>query len=157
MTKDRLSQLKEARAARDQKERVLIANIQSHKDELRELLAEMDSDWGYEDPIYRFYHQSFKVFALQSATETIVSKLRELQPDCELNDWFSEIVRGGTGKVFDNSMNEQWLAETRPIVEAFFHAKYFLEMICRYADEIDTPPELLPSGWASVLYLYGLR
>ncbi len=54
-------------------------------------------------------------------------------------------------------MNDRWLQETRPIVEAFFHAKYFLDMICRYADEVKEPQQLLPSGWASVLYLYGLR
>jgi hypothetical protein len=33
---------------------------------------------------------------------------------------------------------------TRPILEAFFHARYFLEMAVRYAD-LETPPEVLPS------------
>ena len=41
--------------------------------------------------------------------------------------------------------------------EAFFHARYFLEMACRYADDLEEPPSLLPSGWAGLLYLYGLR
>jgi hypothetical protein len=44
-----------------------------------------------------------------------------------------------------------------PILEAFFHARYFLEMACRYGRELEHPPNLLPSGWASVLYLYALR
>jgi hypothetical protein len=29
--------------------------------------------------------------------------------------------------------------------------------LCRYARELDDPPQMLPSGWASVLHLYGLR
>jgi hypothetical protein len=31
--------------------------------------------WGYEDPIYRFYHHSFKVYALQEQTSRIVAAL----------------------------------------------------------------------------------
>ncbi len=53
--------------------------------------------------------------------------------------------------------NARWLEVTRPMLEAFFHAKYFLAMACRYGRELDEPPQVLPSGWASLLYLYGLR
>jgi hypothetical protein len=45
---------------------------------------------------------------------------------------------------------------TRPILEAFFHARFFLEMAVRYA-HIEAPPQLLPSGYAALLYLFGLR
>lgn len=151
---DRLTERERNRRAA---ESLLIANIAASRNELHELLEEVSSHWGYEDGIYRFYHQSFKVFRLQVATEQIVTRLQSLLPDRELNDWFQSIVREGTGKRFGTSTNENWLSETRPIVEAFFHARYFLEMICRYADVIKEPPQLLPSGWASVLYLYGLR
>ena len=44
-----------------------------------------------------------------------------------------------------------------PIVEAFFHAKYFLEMAVRYGRTLESPPRKLPSGWAAFLYLYDLR
>jgi len=49
-------------------------------------------------------------------------------------------------------------ARLRPLwlLEAFFHARYFLEMAIRYADLSD-PPRPLPSGYAALLYLYGLR
>ena len=151
---DRLTDREQKRRAA---ELMLIANIVASRSELQELLDEFSSHWGYEDGIYRFYHQSYKVFHLQVETEQIVTLLRSLLPDRELNDWFQSIVRDGTGKQFDASTNENWLSETRPIVEAFFHARYFLEMICRYADVIKEPPQILPSGWASVLYLYGLR
>jgi hypothetical protein len=53
--------------------------------------------------------------------------------------------------------NRRWLEATRPIVEAFFHARYFLDMACKYGELLDAPPNLLPSGWASLLYLYDLR
>ncbi len=138
-------------------EQRLIDNITAAHDNLLKLLQEVNGHWGYEDGIYRFYHQSFKVFHLQAATETLVSTLESLLPEKPLNEWFLAIVKEGTGKRFEMEMNQNWLQETRPIVEAFFHAKYFLEMICRYADEVKTPPQYLPSGWASVLYLYGLR
>jgi hypothetical protein len=53
--------------------------------------------------------------------------------------------------------NERWLEITRPILEAYFHAHYFLSMAVRYGTELDAPPMMLPSGWAAILYLYGLR
>lgn len=70
---------------------------------------------------------------------------------------FLSIIRDGTGKSFTAETNSRWLAETRPIVEAFFHARYFLEMAIRYGKELDEPPSTLPSGWAAMLYLYNLR
>ncbi len=32
-----------------------------------------------------------------------------------------------------------------------------LEMVVKYGQTLEAPPETLPSGWAAVLYLYGLR
>ena len=69
---------------------------------------------------------------------------------------FLEIVSEGTGKTWEPAHNHAWTATTRPIVEAFFHARYFLEMAVRYA-HLEEPPRLLPSGYAALLYLYGLR
>jgi len=34
-------------------------------------------------------------------------------------------------------MNRDWLNETRPILEAFFHAKTFLALAVRYAKALD--------------------
>jgi hypothetical protein len=66
------------------------------------------------------------------------------------------IVEQGTGKSFKRADNAHWPTVTRPILEAFFHAKFFLEMAIRYA-ALHDPPTPLPSGYAAVLYLYGLR
>jgi hypothetical protein len=38
------------------------------------------------------------------------------------------------------------------MVEAFFHARFFLEMAVRYA-HLEQPPNPLPSGYAGLLYL----
>ena len=134
----------------------LRASLQAKRDELGHLLKSVSDHWGYEDPIYRFYHQSFKVYSLAESTTTIVKALQQLLPNQPLNAWFLLVVREGTGKEFEIEDNERWLEATRPILEAFFHARYFLEMACRYAQ----PPEKnqpLPSGWAALLYLFNLR
>ena len=48
--------------------------------ELEQLLRACSDHWGYEDPVYRLYHQSFKVYALQASTLKIVEQLRALAP-----------------------------------------------------------------------------
>jgi hypothetical protein len=65
-------------------------------------------------------------------------------------------VRDGTGRTFVAEHNRRWLEVTRPIVEAFFHARYFLEMAVRYGEELKVPPRTMPNGWAAFLYLYDL-
>ena len=119
------------------------------------LLKRCDEDKA--DAIYRFYHQSFKVYRLQNLTLEIVAALHSLRPTQSLNKWFAQIVAEGTRKEFSVSHNARWLHETRPIVEAFFHSAYFLEMAVRSARELREPPNLLPSSWAAFLYLYDLR
>lgn len=147
-------------------------NFQAHKEEeakcllqkakealsgFKALLEEVSNHWGYEDPIYRFYHQSFKVYSIQSSTQKIVAELRSLAPHLPLNQDFEKIIAEGVGRKFDISHNDNWLKHTRPLLEAFFHAKHMLEMLCKYAEELDKPPQVLPSGWATILYLYNLR
>jgi hypothetical protein len=135
----------------------LLKNIGARLEELEELLQRSSDHWGYEDPVYRFYHQSFKVYGLQQTTIEIVAKLQQLAPHLPLNPWFLEIIQQGTGKEFSMEHNSDWTATTRPIVEAFFHARFMLEMVCKYGRELKEPATVLPSGWAAVLYLYNLR
>ncbi|MDL1871188.1 hypothetical protein FBR05_03180 [Deltaproteobacteria bacterium PRO3] len=125
--------------------------------DLKNLFSEVSSEWGYEDAIYRFYHYSFKVYGIQAMTEKIVEGLQRLAPHRPLNSDFQKIIKEGTGHTFALSHNRNWLAHTRPMLEAFFHARYMLEMICKYTEELEEPPDLLPSGWAAVLHLYNLR
>jgi hypothetical protein len=135
----------------------LLAGLKGQLPELEELHARLQTVWQYEDPIYRFYHQSFKTYHLQDTTEEIVAALKAIYPELPLNDLFTTIVQEGTGKTFTLEHNQRWLEETRPIVEAFFHARFFLGMAVKYGRELKTPPHSLPSGWAAFLYLYNLR
>jgi hypothetical protein len=135
----------------------LFNNLSEKLPVLEDLLIRCSAHWEYEDPIYRFYHQSFKVYGLQEQTLEIVSTLQSLSPDNLLNDWFMHIVQEGTDKTFSMEDNKNWLTVTRPILEAFFHARFFLEMAVKYGKELEFPPRLLPSGWAALLELYNLR
>ena len=137
-------------------EAALLEKFRSRRGELAALLEECSSHWGFEDPIYRFFHQSFKVYALQGETVRIVRGLESLAPDRPLNPWFRLIVEQGTGKSFTQADNADWTTVTRPILEAFFHARFFLDMAVRYAT-LPEPPNPLPSGYAALLHLYGLR
>lgn len=116
-----------------------------------------------EDMLYRFYHYSFKVYRLQETTKKIVELLAMLDPkdNKKLCSFFAEIVMASM-KVGEWNIkhNKEWTKHTRPIVEAFFHAKYFLAMAVKYGNMFKnrkTPPNLLPSGWGALLILYGLR
>jgi len=148
-------------ACMDLKERnnQLLAAIKARLPELERLLEEVSSHWGYEDPVYRFYHQSFKVYGLQHTTMRIVNALRDLAPEGQqLCKEFEEIIKEGAGgEEFQPEHNKNWTHYTRPIVEAFFHAKFFLEMIVKYGREMEEAPDMLPSGWAAVLCLYDFR
>lgn len=137
-------------------EALLLANLRDRAADLDVLLESCSDHWGYEDPVYRFYHQSFKVYGLQERTREIVRVLAELAPDRPLHRWFLEVVDAGAGKEFDPRHNADWTRVTRPVLEAFFHARYFLEMAARYA-YLREPPNPLPSGYAALLELYGLR
>ena len=142
-----------------QKHDELLANIQAHWSELAELLEEISSHWLYEDPVYRFYHQSFKVYALQTETKRIVEALQSVAPrGTTFSPMFEEIYQAGaSGKQFEIEHNQQWTVHTRVFLEAFFHAKFFLEMAVKYGKELQTSPTTLPSGWAALLCLYNLR
>lgn len=106
----------------------LLRAVQEALPSLESLLDEVNGEWQYEDGIYRFYHQSWKVYYLQSWTERIVEALRALAPHRPLHEWFQEIVAQGTGRSFETDRHIDWPQATRPILEAFFHARYFLEM-----------------------------
>lgn len=142
---------------REEEEARLIERLRGELPALEKVLAECSDHWGYEDAIYRFYHHSFKVYGLQQQTQVIVDGLQALAPHLPVNESLRTIVAEGTGKKWLPEHNERWLAETRPLVEAFFHARYFLEMACRYGRVLAEPPEVLPSGWAAFLYFYNLR
>jgi hypothetical protein len=111
-------------------------------------------EWAYEDNIYRFYHQSAKIFyRVQRATKDILAALQSVFPDRQLNKRFLAIVREGTGRAFGPETNAHWMEQARPIVEAFFHAHFFLSMVVKYS-RLPSAPDAMPAGWAAIEYLY---
>ena len=133
---------------------LLLARLKQHKPELEKMLEVLSGHWNYEDHFYRYYHGSWKVYGVQTTTERAVKLLRQLLPERELNLMFEDILKEGTGKEFDDT--QDWARHTRPILEAFCHAKFMIEMAVRYA-ELPSPPQPMPSGWVALLYLYDLR
>lgn len=141
---------------RQKLERLLLQRIKKYKPELDAMLQRMSDHWSYEDAVYRFYHHSFKVYGVQETTGQAVDLLKKLLPEKPFNSVFARIVADGTGHEFDFSHNQDWERHTRPLLEAFFHTKFMIEMAVRYAG-LAEPPEVLPSGWAALLYLFDLR
>ncbi len=132
--------------------------IKRDLDPLTTLADRVKDEWAEGDLVYRIWHQSFKVYGIQDLTLRIVSALEAIAPEnCELDERFRQIIAERTGKAFEYEHNQRWLAETRPMLEAFWHADFMLRMAVRHARELDQAPNLLPSGWAALLYLYGLR
>lgn len=136
----------------------LLRRIKARLPELEQVWEEHVADhWAEEDMVYRYYHQSYKVYGIQTNTEAIVNILREVGHPRALNGEFLAITQAGTGKKFRTSHNRRWNTHTLPQLQAFWHAKYFLEQMIKYGKVLDTAPNCLPSGWASILYLYNLR
>ncbi|MFC1482529.1 hypothetical protein ACFL51_01855 [Myxococcota bacterium] len=115
----------------------LLDRLREAKPELEQLPEEVEDD---ENLVYRFYHHSFKVYALRARTERIRVALQEVQPDRQLDEWFLQILDEGTGHTWELEHNDRWLEVTRPIVEAFWHARYFLLQAVRYADVYESAP-----------------
>jgi hypothetical protein len=135
----------------------LLNNIKQQRNAIDRLFSEFG---GYEpDFVYRIYHQSFKVFGAKPYIEQAKSLFEQLAPkSVSLNTWFCSIVDKAIAKEFDiNKTNPNWNAETEPMLEAFWHCKYFLEQMVMAAEELEDAPKFMPSGWAAVLYLYNLR
>ncbi len=141
-------------------EQILLANLKSHHDALARLFLSL-SDRAYEDAIYRYYAHSYKLYRhTPHRTNEIVSALRQLAPSgTHLCVAFEQLVQVGIQEnAFSLAFNEDWSKNSRPYIEAFFHARYFLEMAVKYGASLDSAAlTSLPSGWAALLCLYDIR
>lgn len=138
----------------------LLESIKKHLPALHSLLRAQSRYSLGEDEFYRFYHQSFKVYGLQTKTLQILQLFAEVGRDAgfdHLNPLFSQIIQAGTGHTFHYSHNQDWSTHTRPILEAFFHSREMLSLMVKYGSELDYAPNSLPSGWGAILYLYQIR
>lgn len=146
-------------AEKQRLEQTLLANLKAHHTELENLLASV-SEQAYEDTVYRFYSRSAKHFyQTPYRIGEIIAALQRLAPSgTQLCPLFEQIYQDGAQeKAFSLEYNSDWGLHGRPLVEAFFHARYFLEMAVKYGKILDDTPAYLPSGWASLLCLYRIR
>jgi hypothetical protein len=96
----------------------LFLRIKARLLELEELARELEET--EEDGVYRFYHDSNKVFFLQSPVEAAFSLIKEIGgEDDPPNFEYARIVEAGTAHQFSETTNANWEAETKPILEAF--------------------------------------
>ncbi len=135
----------------------LLTALKGKRSLLEQLLEKVRKYDLATDGFYRFYHQSFKVYNLQTMTLEVVEALQSVQPNRELHPWFMQIIQEGTGQKFKSEDNQRWPEVTRPILEAWFHTERFLEIACHYADSLEEAPAMMEQGWAAILYLYQMR
>lgn len=94
------------------------------------------------------------MYHVQESTEEIVTALARIAPDGRaLHPIFIEIMRSGTRREFTKEDNEHWVERAAPIVQAFLHAKFFLEMAVKCASSPD-PRRSVDSGWQALTELY---
>jgi hypothetical protein len=127
----------------------LLRRIKAELPALKEWLLEARRD--EEEGFYWFYHQSWKVFEyLQPATRKGYELILRVGARIdEPNEWYQRIYKEGTRYEFNQSANEHWLETTHPILEAFWHTRYFIQMMVRYGKKLQSAPQCLPTGWAA--------
>lgn len=151
-------QKQEERIARHKR---FFQSIISHLEEAKALKVEFENDWETSNHFYRFYHQSYKAYRAQGVTKKCVKFFEKIAgEEFKLDKWFLQIVDEGTGQIFELSHNQNWLKHVRPQIEAMLHAKFFLDLIVKYGEELkdeEEPPLILNNGWAAILYLFNER
>jgi hypothetical protein len=134
----------------------LFLRIKAHLPELEEVASELEE--AEENGIYRYYHGSYKVFNLQNPVKDAFTLIKKIggEDDPPLHD-YAQIVEAGTAHDFGEKTNANWDAETKPILEAFWHTKYFVQMMVKYGKKLEKVEMPLDYGMAAVLYLFELR
>ena len=135
----------------------LLLRIKARLPELEELARTLEK--AEENGVYRFYHGSFKVFYLQRPVKKAFALIKEIGGEADPPHFgYARIVEAGTAHDFqEERTNANWDVETKPILEAFWHTKYFIKMMVKYAKELETVEMPLDYGMAAVLYLFELR
>lgn len=136
----------------------LLQNIKKNLIYFEIALQEANAYYNEEDCFYRFYHQSYKVYYLQSCTKYMLDLLYKIKPKgTTLNSWFINIINSGINKKFTMEINNNWIQETLPILNSFFHIKHVTKQIIKYGKKLEKSSNCLLFGWATILYIFNLR
>jgi hypothetical protein len=111
----------------------LFLRIKARLPELEELARDLEE--AQEDGVYRFYHGSNKVFFLQDPVKAAFTLIKEIGgEDDPPNFEYARIVEAGTAQQFSETTNENWEAETKPILDAFWHTNNFIQMMAKFGE-----------------------
>lgn len=142
-----------------EKDLLLLSNIEANLPELQKIQTDFNKFY-LEDVVYRFYHQSFKVYYGQDQIRKAVKLFEKLSPETGINPWFLEIVADATKEGFDHSHNRNWLKHTRPIVECFLHCSFFINTLVDVHHkhrQNKLCKGFLDTDYAAVAYLFNIR
>lgn len=113
---------------------------------------------GVSEGVYRFYHQSFKVFSQQDWIAECVREFAGIYPRRLLNRTYCLIAERGLVCECVPRINKDWLRCTGPVVESSFHTWVFLDALVRVMKSpAKAVPQTLTAEWGIALYLWDLR
>ena len=137
--------------------RELLDAIRHRRAEIEELQRGLEA--AEADGVLGYYEPGVEIYQLQPAVRAARKFLAALAPaGIELNPGFLEVCRGACARRFEWEANPgDWGAETRPILEGFWHCRYFVRMLARFGCEPEAASGPMSPGRAAVLCLYGLR
>jgi hypothetical protein len=73
----------------------LLSRIKARLPEIDAWLTESADEWCEEDGVYRFYHQSMKVFYLQEMVRKALKLIEEIGGEEDPpSEWYCQIVKG---------------------------------------------------------------
>ena len=138
----------------------LLENLIENREEITTSLNSFNAIRGYEDLMYQFYAESNKVNRAKFYAQGGYELLKRLDPKekKELEPTYDRIIQEALSKKPIWNATPRWKEETRVIIEAFLHTKYFLEQAKKYSEEFKDKeiPLRMPFGWAALATLYGL-
>jgi hypothetical protein len=136
--------------------RELRESIECRREELDRLATHLAA--LEQEGVSGYYCEGRGVFQLQHAIRACRGLLASLAPDgAQVNPWLMTICREACRRCWRARFGvEDWQAETRPVLEAFWHCSYFVRMAAAVGREEAAPPARTP-GWVAVSELYGLR
>lgn len=137
----------------------LLQNVHNSLPTLYEMVSNITREWNSTDSLYRFYHHSFKMYNIQTATLAIVTALKTLDPKETpyFDESFEKLIADGTGREWERWHNKCWNQFGNAMFLAYFHAEAVLLSLLRSAETLDHSPIMLPSPWALCLEVFCLR
>lgn len=134
----------------------LLSAIKQHLPEIKKLAEYLHGPTAT-DRLYRYFHHSLKVYALQEMTEKAVELLQSVAPSLPLAPLLTIPVARGTGMKFDMSHNASWTWRALWITQAFLLVREVVDQVVASGETLSEAPSSLPSEWALVLEVYGIR